>query len=84
MLCVLYMFIDLYTLYKSLIAGLGSSFGRGKGRLRKHGLPPHTRAPPTSFTALASTIPTTATTFTPPSHPPHTQEFVMIPNPRYM
>ena len=32
----------------------------------------------------ASTTPTTIATFAPYSHSLHTQEFVMIPNPRYM
>ena len=44
----------------------------------------HTRAPPTTTTALVSTTPTTATISTPFDHPPHTQEFVIIPNFRYV
>ena len=54
------------------MAGQGSSSGQGRGRLKKHGLPPHTCAPPNTFTSSAFTTPTTTTTSTPPSHPPHT------------
>ena len=84
MLCVLCTFIDLYTLYRSHMVGRGSSSEQGRDRMRKHGLPPRIRALPTISTVPASTTPTTATISTPPSHPPHTQEFVMISNPGYV
>ena len=53
------------------MAERGSSFKRGRGKLRKHGLPSRTRAPPTTFTALVSTTTTTVITSTLPGHPPH-------------
>ena len=53
------------------------SSGRGKGRPRKHGLPPHTCTAPTTSSTPASTTPVGGS-FVPPG--PHTQEFVMIPN----
>ena len=77
-------FSILYMLYRLLMAGRAPDFRQGRGRPRKHGLPLRTCAPPTASTAPVSTTPTTATTSTPPGHPPHTQEFVMIPNPRYV
>ena len=54
---------------------------RGRGRLRKHGLPPRTHAPPTTSTTPTLTTPTSDGCFVPPG--PHIQEFVMIPNPGY-
>ena len=65
-------------LYKLVMAGRTPGFRRGRYRSRKHGLPLHTRAPPTTFTAPASTTPTSDGYSVPPG--PHTQKFVMIPN----
>ena len=83
-MCVVYIYLFIHMLYKSLMAGRGSSSGRGRVRLRKYSLPFRTCAPPTTLIVLASTTPTTANTSTPPSHPPHTQEFVMIPKFEYV
>ena len=79
-----FIFSILYILYKSLMAGRGSGFRRGKGRPRKHGLPSHTRGPSITFIVPTSTTPTTAAAFSPPAHFPHTQEFVIIPNPEHV
>ena len=62
----------------------GSSSGQGRGRPRKHDLPPHICTSPTVSTAPASTTSTAATTSTTSSHSPHTQKFVMISNPKYV
>ena len=69
-----------YTLYKLVMVGWTPGSRRGRGRLRKHGLPPRTRSPPTTSTAPAST--TLAGGSSVP-HGPHIQEFVMMPNPGY-
>ena len=61
------------------MAGQGSGSGRSRSKSRKHGLHFRTQAPPTTSTAPESTIAST-----PPGHPLHGQEFIMIPNPRYM
>ena len=71
-------------LYKSLMAERGSNSRQGRGRPKKHGLPPCTYVPPTTSAALASNTLTIVTTSIPPSHPPHTQEFIMILNIRYV
>ena len=63
------------------MAGQAPSSGRGRGRPRKHDLLPHTKALPTTSTTLASTTPTSDGSSIPPG--PHTEEFVMIPNPGY-
>ena len=74
-------FSILYMLYRSLMARQEHGSGLDKGRPRKHGLPPHTRAPPTNSTTLVST---TTPSFAPLGHSPHTEEFVMIPNLGYV
>ena len=51
-------FSILYMLYKSVMAGQTPGSERGRGRPRKHGLPPRTYAPPTISTMPASTTPT--------------------------
>ena len=71
-------FSILYMLYRLVMAGRTPGFGRGRGRPRKHGLPPCTRASPTTSTFPASTIPASDGSSVPPV--PHTHEFVMIPN----
>ena len=68
-------------LYKLVMAGRIPGFRRGRYRPRKHGLPPHTCAPPTTFTASASTTPASDGSSVPPG--PYTQKFVMMPNLRY-
>ena len=77
-------FSILYMLYRLLMAGRGPDSERGRGRSRKHGLPPHTHAPPTTSTALASITSTTTTIFALPSHYLYIQEFVMIFNLGYV
>ena len=77
-------FLILYMLCRSLIAGQGPGSGQSRGRSRKHGLSPRTHCPATTPTAPVSTTPTTAATSASLGHSPHTQEFVMIPNPGYV
>ena len=67
-------------LYRLVMAGRTPSSRRGRGRPRKHGLPPAPRTPPTTSTTPASTT-SAGGSSVPPS--PYTQEFVMIPNPGY-
>ena len=74
-------FSILYILYGSVMAGRTPGSGRGRGKPRKHGLSPCTRALPTTSTLPASTTPTSDRCSVPPD--PHSQEFVMIPNSRY-
>ena len=57
-------------------------FGRGRGKPRKHGLPPRICDPPTIYIVPASTTPASDASSVPPGL--HTQEFVMIPNPGYV
>ena len=76
---VVYIYWFMHMLYRSFMAGRWSSSGQGRSRLRKHGLPLHTRTP-----LITSTTPTAATTSTLLGHPPYTQEFVMIPNPGHV
>ena len=65
------------------MVGRGSGSRQGKGRLEAWSTP-CTHGPPTTSNAPISATPITATTSTPPSCPPQSQEFVMIPNPRYV
>ena len=69
-------------LYKPVMTGWTPSYGQGRDRSRKHGLPPRTRAPPTTTSIVsASTTPVSDGCSVPPG--PHTQKFVIIPNPGY-
>ena len=56
-------------LYRLVIAGRTSGSRRGRGRLRKHGLPSRTRTASTTLVNGSFVLPG-----------PQTQEFVMIPN----
>ena len=77
-------FSILYMLHILLMARRGPGSGWGRGRLRKHDLPPRTRAPSTTSTMPASTTPATNASSAIPGYSPHFQEFVMIPNPGYV
>ena len=74
-------FSILYMLYRSVMSRRTPDSRRDRDRLRKYGLPPNIRAPPTTSTTLASTTPSSDGSSVPPSS--HTQEFVMISNPGY-
>ena len=63
------------------MTGQTPSSGRGRGRPKKHSLPPRIRGLPTTSTVLVSTIPVSDASSIPLG--PHTQEFVMIPNRGY-
>ena len=71
-----YIFI-FYMLYRLVIAGRTLGSGRGRGKPKKHDLPPCTRTPPTAITTPVSTT-LEGGSFVPPG--PHTQEFIMTPN----
>ena len=62
---IYFTFSILYMLYILLMARQGPSSRLGRGRPRKQGLPLGAHALPTTSTRPTSTIPTTASTFTP-------------------
>ena len=85
MLCLLYMFIDLYTCYTSHLLPDESllvldEVGVDQGSMVYpliivlHSSPPLYPLPPLPLLLLPPS----------PDHPPHTQEFVIIPNPGYV